>query len=240
MLPSRCHAWTPGPRAPSAETAPGWSELFPAPSGALGTPAPKCKRSPPNSACRRVRRVTRWQRRGSPSARVRCPHHIGLWAPHPRHHPPSAHHSSARRWCPTARRGHSLGLHATRAWPRRRRSLDHTPPCGVQPSALPLPRTARPLRPRAVALEAWVLQLALAVPGRCAHCTASAGSRSQAGQGQQTRPCGRSPVGRKRVKSRPSVPPPTVSLPRPAPRPHLPDPQVAALNFSPGRVGVTA
>lgn len=196
VLPSSCRAWTPGPSAPSAETAPGASELFPAPFGALGTPAPKCKRSPPNS---------RGDRSGGVGGGGEARHqHVSGAHPGTGSTPliitPSALTQPCEALVATARRGHSLGAACHQGTAAEEESGPHTArgACGVQPSTRPLPRTARPLRPRAVALE----------PGSCSspcgtacplHCLCRKPVSGRTGQ--WTRPCRQSPVGRKRGQS---------------------------------------
>lgn len=189
VLPSSCRAWTPGPSVPSAETAPGASELFPAPFGALGTPAPKCKRSPPNS-------------RGDGSGGVggggeaRHQHvsgaHPGTGST-PLSSPPPRSHSPARHWWPPPDADTASELHATRARPRRR-NLDRTPPWSLWSPAFHPPSAPHGASPEASGsgAGAWVLQLALrnGVPAALPLPEAGVRQDGAVDSSLQTEPCG--------------------------------------------------
>lgn len=125
--------------APSAETAPGASELFPAPFGALGTPAPKCKRSPPNS---------RGDGSGGVGGGGEARHqHVSGAHPGTGSTPliitPSALTQPCEALVATARRGHSLGAACHQGTAAEEESGPHT---AVEPVESSLPPALCPAR----------------------------------------------------------------------------------------------
>lgn len=151
---------------------------------------PQVQTQSPELARRRVRRCRRW-RRGSPSARVRCPPRNGLHTPH--HHPLRAH---------TALRG-TGGHRQTRTQPRSCMPPGHGRGGGIwtahRPWSLWSPAFHPPSAPHGASPEApgsgagaWVLQLALrnGVPAALPLPEAGVRQDGAVDSSLQTEPCG--------------------------------------------------